>query len=154
MSPKPERHRPAATSPLSRKPLTPEVEQLHIGGKPVDPATRDSANPGTPEPPKPRISESANPETTEPAKPETTEPQTGPRYAQYVRKEARVRDDQAAALIVLRKKVAAQRTTKTEPITDNVLIRLAIDLLLAHSDRLHGDTEDDLRAALLGSQKP
>jgi hypothetical protein len=81
--------------------------------------------------------------------PGTGEPRNEPRYAQYVRKEARVRDDQAAALLVLRKKVAAQRTTRVEPITDNVLIRLAIDLLLAHRDRLHGDTEDELRRNLL-----
>ncbi|PSK48002.1 hypothetical protein B0E38_06479 [Streptomyces sp. 111WW2] len=81
--------------------------------------------------------------------PGTGEPRNEPRYTQYVRKEARVRDDQAASLVVLRKKVAAQRTAKVEPITDNVLIRLAIDLLLAHSDRLRGDTEEELREALL-----
>lgn len=136
MSSKPERQRPGSTSPLARRPLTPEVERLHVGGQPADHGTR--------EPETPAITEPANPRT----------PETGPRYAQYVRKEARVRDDQAAALVVLRKKVAAQRTAKVEPITDNVLIRLAIDLLLANSGRLRGDTEDELRAALLGSVDP
>lgn len=67
-----------------------------------------------------------------------------------VRKEVRVRPDQAAALLTLRKKVADQRTEKKGPITDNVLIRLAVDLLLVHADRLQGNAEDDLRASLLG----
>lgn len=139
MSSKPARQRPGGTSPLGRKPLTPEVEHLHVG-RPADTGTREPANPRTPESQNPAVTESGTPGTTESRQ---------PRYAQYVRKEARVRDDQAAALVVLRKKVAGQRTTKVEPITDNVLIRLAIDLLLSRADRLHGDTEEELRASLL-----
>lgn len=134
MSSKPARQRPGGASPLGRKPLAPEVEQLHVG-RPASTETRGPVNPAS----------------TEPANHGIGESRTEPRYAQYVRKEARVRDDQAAALVVLRKKVAGQRTAKVEPITDNVLIRLAVDLLLANSGRLHGDTEDELRAALLGS---
>lgn len=75
-----------------------------------------------------------------------------PRYLTLVRKEARVRSDQAQALAVLRRRIAAQRHDKTETITDNTLIRLAVDLLMAHADRLAGDTEDELRAALLGPE--
>lgn len=143
MSSKPQRQRPGATSPLGRPTLTPNVEPLNVGDRPSDLGTR--------EPVIPRTGESVEPGTTESVNPATGESRGEPRYAQYVRKEARVRDDQAAALVILRKKVAAQRTVKVEPVTDNVLIRLAIDLLLAHSDRLHGDTEDELRAALLQS---
>jgi len=152
VSNKPERQRPGGTSPLARRPLAPAVEQLHIGGKAAEPVTPEPANPRTPETQNQRTSEPANPETPESVDPGVSEPRAEPRYTQYVRKEARVRDDQAAALVVLRKKVAAQRTAKVEPITDNVLIRLAIDLLLANSDRLTGDTEDQLRAALLASR--
>lgn len=139
MSSKPARQRPGGTSPLGRKPLTPEVEHLHVG-RPADTGTSEPVNPRTPESQNPAVTESGTPGTAESRQ---------PRYAQYVRKEARVRDDQAAALVVLRKKVAGQRTTKVEPITDNVLIRLAIDLLLSRADRLHGDTEEELRASLL-----
>lgn len=139
MSEKPKRQRPGGTSPLSRPTLTPNVEPLNVGDTPGT----------TTESPKPRTREAVNNGVTDSQTQGTGESRTEPRYTQYVRKEARVRDDQATALLVLRKKVAAQRTTKVEPVTDNVLIRLAIDLLLAHSDRLRGDTEEELRASLL-----
>lgn len=151
MSSKPARQRPGGTSPLGRKPLTPEVEHLHVG-RPAEPGTSEPANSGTPETRKPRTMESEKPSSTESVNHGTVEPRGEPRYAQYVRKEARVRDDQAAALVILRKKVAAQRTVKVEPITDNVLIRLAIDLMLSRADRLRGDTEEELREALLRSR--
>ncbi|MEW1568300.1 hypothetical protein AB0454_35650 [Streptomyces sp. NPDC093509] len=144
MSEKPQRQRPGGTSPLSRPSLTANVEALKVGDQPADP--------GTTEPAKPRTREPVNTGSTDSQEPGTTESRTEPRYTQYVRKEARVRDDQATALLVLRKKVAAQRTTKVEPVTDNVLIRLAIDLLFAHSDRLRGDTEEELRASLLETE--
>ncbi|MDX2802715.1 hypothetical protein [Streptomyces scabiei] len=73
-----------------------------------------------------------------------------PRYATMARLEARVRPDQATALTELRRQVAASRTDRSERITDNTLIRLAVDLLLKNADRIHGDTEDEMRRALLG----
>lgn len=39
----------------------------------------------------------------------------------------------------------ARRETRTERLTENTLIRVAIDLLLAHAAELHGSTEDELR---------
>lgn len=73
-----------------------------------------------------------------------------PRYLTFTRTEARLRDDQAAALTALRRRVAANRTDKTERITDNTLLRLAVDLLLQHADRVQGNTEAEMRRALLG----
>ncbi|EHK83645.1 hypothetical protein SZMC14600_18949 [Saccharomonospora azurea SZMC 14600] len=70
-----------------------------------------------------------------------------------MRKEARVREDQAAALAELRRRVQRQRKTRHEPVTDNTLIRVAVDLLLARGEELAGDTEDDLRASL-GLRRP
>ena len=73
-----------------------------------------------------------------------------PRYKTLERTEARLRADQVTGLTALRKAVAANRTDKSERITDNTLIRLAVDALLAHGHLLHGNTEDELRASLLG----
>jgi hypothetical protein len=66
-----------------------------------------------------------------------------------VRKDARLRPDQVEALTALRRRAARGRRDRTERITENTLIRLAVDLLLAHADRLHGDDEDTLRRSLL-----
>jgi hypothetical protein len=73
-----------------------------------------------------------------------------PRYLSFTRTEARLRPDQADALSSLRRKVAANRTDKTERITDNTLLRLAVDLLLANAAHIRGDTEEQMRRALLG----
>ncbi|MGY3341231.1 hypothetical protein ACVW0K_007424, partial [Streptomyces filamentosus] len=53
-----------------------------------------------------------------------------PRYQKFVRSEARLRDDQAADLATLRRRVAANRENRSERITDNTMLRLAVDLLL------------------------
>ena len=67
------------------------------------------------------------------------------KFARLTRKDARVRPDQDAALSALAKALMRRRPTKTERITENTLIRVAIDLLLAHADELRGSTEDELR---------
>jgi hypothetical protein len=67
-----------------------------------------------------------------------------------VRKEARVRRDQADALAALRHRITTTRRARHargEAITDNTLIRVALDVLLAHAYTLDGDTEDDIRAS-------
>ncbi|WP_206281483.1 hypothetical protein [Streptomyces prasinopilosus] len=56
-----------------------------------------------------------------------------------------------AALATLRRRVAAERTDKTERITDNTLIRIAVDLLLRHSHQISGNTEAEMRRSLLGA---
>lgn len=74
-----------------------------------------------------------------------------PLYRQLYRVEAKLWPDQATELTALRRKIMDERTERGgERITDNTLIRVAIDLLLAHSDRLAGHTEDELRASVLG----
>lgn len=72
-----------------------------------------------------------------------------PKYQQMTRAEARIRPDQMTDLFLLRRDLSAARVNRTERITDNTLIRVAIDLLIAHRDRLHGDTEDQLRQSVL-----
>ncbi|KUL73975.1 hypothetical protein ADL34_19090 [Streptomyces sp. NRRL WC-3605] len=66
------------------------------------------------------------------------------------RKEARLRSDQLTELAELRRHVSSRRRDKSEIITDNTLIRVAVDLLLqGHSHRLHGDTEEALLQSVL-----
>jgi hypothetical protein len=116
---------------------------------------------GSPFPPPPvltpkgeeRLAVGDGPKSRSPELPESRspgDPESGtPRYQEFERTEARLRDDQVVELAALRKRVAAQRARKTERITDNTLLRIAVDLLLAYGDFLAGDTEDDLRRSLL-----
>lgn len=64
-------------------------------------------------------------------------------------KAAQIRSDQQTALDILARDLQDARTVRVERITANTLIRVAIDGLLAHAGRLHGDTETELRAAWL-----
>lgn len=90
----------------------------------------------------------ATPRRTEPSTTGPAEPGVGPRYLQMERKEARLRLDQADALAQLTRRLNRARRGTGERITDNTLLRVAIDLLLARSDQLVGLTEDELRESL------
>lgn len=68
-----------------------------------------------------------------------------PKFQQLIRKEARVREDQYAALSALARMLMRSRAARAERITENTLIRIAIDLLLEHRDLLRGSNEDALR---------
>ncbi|MEV6425038.1 hypothetical protein [Streptomyces sp. NPDC051662] len=73
-----------------------------------------------------------------------------PKWATLERKEARLRSDQLTDLADLRRHLGAHRRDRSEIITDNTLIRVAVDLLLqGHAHRLHGDTEEALLASVL-----
>ena len=76
------------------------------------------------------------------------DPRAMPKFARLTRKEARVREDQYAALSTLTRTLMRRRRVKDERITENTLIRVAIDLLLAHQDQLRGATEDELRESV------
>lgn len=78
---------------------------------------------------------------------EQTEPEFRalPKFARLTRKETRVREDQYAALSALTRTLMRRRTVKSERITENTLIRVAIDLLLLLQQHLAGGTEAELR---------
>ncbi|GAA6756341.1 hypothetical protein Thermus77420_18170 [Thermus thalpophilus] len=57
-------------------------------------------------------------------------PQRTPKYLTYVRKECRLRPDQLDALTALARKLNRERKGKGERITENTLIRWAVDLYL------------------------
>lgn len=73
----------------------------------------------------------------------------GPRYLELDRKELRIHGDQADDLTALTRQLNRARKGEGERITDNTLIRVAIDLLLRDRAKLQGTTETDLlRSAL------
>jgi hypothetical protein len=56
-----------------------------------------------------------------------------------------LRDDQYDGLAALARELMRARRKKAERITENTVIRVAIDLVLAHPELLVGDTEAELR---------
>jgi hypothetical protein len=116
----------------------------------------------TPEPPAQTTGERAHPRPTAlPARSEAdngrprpaakTKPASGPgwvRFDQYERKEARLREDQYSQLTSESRRLNRQRRGRGERITENTLIRVAIDLLLAKRSDLQGVDEAELRRSL------
>lgn len=102
-------------------------------------ATSDVAEYRSHKAPKSRTSEVREMEPAE--KPE-------PLYLRLTRKDVRFRDEQLGGLHALARRLSkARRGSKGERITDNTLVRVAVDLLLQHADELSGGDE----AALLES---
>jgi len=74
------------------------------------------------------------------------EPATeAPLYLRLERKETRLRVDQYEALTVHARRLNRAKGPGGERITENTLIRVAIDLLLANAENLTGSDEDTLR---------
>ncbi|WP_219811481.1 hypothetical protein [Microbacterium sp. CJ77] len=71
------------------------------------------------------------------------------KYARLTRKETRLREDQYVELTQLARALMRRRTDRQERITENTLVRVAIDLLLANADQLVGDTEDALLQSVI-----
>ncbi|WP_461171211.1 hypothetical protein [Arthrobacter sp. Z1-15] len=71
-----------------------------------------------------------------------------PHYSLLVRKELRVFKDQAKDLKILTMTINDLKLSVGERITDNTLVRVAIDLLLERKDELSGTTERELRESL------
>ena len=77
-----------------------------------------------------------------------------PLYRRLARKEARLREDQFIALSRLVRILARRRTARNGPrLTENTLIRVAIDLLLTRADQLAGNPEDEIRASALRTDR-
>ncbi|WP_394163524.1 hypothetical protein [Galactobacter valiniphilus] len=87
--------------------------------------------------------------TSEVSKIASSDVKAEPRYTSFLPKTARLRADQITALGELTLQVQAARQRKDERITDNTLLRLAVDLLLEkHRNELNGSNEDELRTSL------
>jgi hypothetical protein len=153
MTPKLQRSRPGGTSGLARTPLTPTVESPIVGTPPANKQITEVPNSETDRLPQSRSTELPkfqDPEvrTRTSSVPDPDFSET-PRYLQLVRKEARLRLDQVDALAALTRQLGRRRTSRGgERLTDNTLIRVAVDLLLEHADQLGGNTEDELLSSL------
>ncbi len=77
-----------------------------------------------------------------------SEPKIVPHYLTLVRKETRLKEEQFDELSQLSRKLNRQRKSTGDRITENTLIRVAIDLLLSQSNKLEGKTENELRESL------
>lgn len=96
------------------------------------------------------MSDRTDAEKRAPDRREAREPAVAPLYRRLARKEARVREDQYIALSQLVRVLARRRTNRSGPrLTENTLIRIAIDLLLSRANRLTGNNERELRASVL-----
>jgi hypothetical protein len=81
-------------------------------------------------------------------RPHPPAPGQGVRYDELERKEARLRIDQYGRLSELSRSLNRRRAGRGERITENTLIRVAIDLLLSREHDLNGDTEIELRKSV------
>ncbi len=73
-----------------------------------------------------------------------------PRYLRLTRKEVRFREDQLDALDRVARRLVRARRGGGERITENTLVRVAVDLLLERADVLSGATEAELLRSLRG----
>ena len=71
-----------------------------------------------------------------------------PKWQRLERKELRLRADQLDELARIRRTLNRQRGGEGERITENTLIRVAVDMLLGHAGKLRGSTEDELRKSV------
>jgi hypothetical protein len=69
-------------------------------------------------------------------------------YSSLIRKEARLRDDQIESLTLRARKLSRNKASTEPRITDNTLIRVAVDLLLAREADLEGTSEAELRRSV------
>jgi hypothetical protein len=70
------------------------------------------------------------------------------RWHEYERKETRLREDQYGRLTAASRRLNKLRRTRGERITENTLIRVAIDLLLNEEAKLSGVDEMELRQSV------
>ena len=82
------------------------------------------------------------------AEPARAAPATRVGYRSFERKEARLRADQYAKLTEEARRLNRAKGAGGERITENTLIRVAIDLLLERADKLAGATEGELRRSV------
>lgn len=157
---------PLVIVPAQPEPVAVAVEEKVVASEPttvavaeVTPVAPQDA-PAVPAPaPSERSPKSADGPVSAPAKSRTAavrqikvapepEPERLPLYLELTRKEARFRQDQLNALTTLTRQLNRRRASTGERITDNTLIRVAVDMMLEVAESLDGTTEADLLAAV------
>lgn len=89
---------------------------------------------------------SNEPKVSRSARPTAAEDEAG--YLTLERKETRLREGQIGELTAHARRLNKAKTAPAPRITENTLIRVAIDMLLSRVDDLRGNTEEDLRRSL------
>lgn len=97
------------------------------------------------EPRTPKPSKTATRPRSSAAKPVS---ESVPPYLRFERKEARLRTDQLTDLTLRARQLNKSKNTDADRITDNTLIRIAVDLLLSRANELAGGDEATLRKSL------
>lgn len=113
-----------------------------------EPTPRVEAPAPSPEP----VQEVSKPIASRPPKPKASvvTEELGPAYLRFVRKETRLREDQQNQLTLAARRLNRAKAAGAPRITDNTLIRVAVDLLLSRIEQASGDDE----VALLESIRP
>lgn len=147
------RSRQVSLSALAAKTALPDVAE----GPPPSTATAplltdDTAQPASVQPEPAALEEpprAPSPRATR-RRTASTRPAPGEwaRYDEYERKEARLRPDQYGRLSTTSRALNRARRGQGERITENTLIRVAIDLLLARDQEITGTTEAEIRRSL------
>ncbi|MFI8634179.1 hypothetical protein ACIGEP_16470 [Microbacterium sp. NPDC077663] len=78
----------------------------------------------------------------------STEPPAPRTYEDFERKEARLRPDQYETLTINARRLNKIKGTGGVRITENTLIRVALDMLIARMPELQGSTEAELRKSM------
>lgn len=137
----------------------PDPEQVGAQTTPAEPAATHTA-PGPAGPPQGSFDDEAAAASTQPPDPigvpaGLTDSQSAgvPKYLRLERREARLHARQVSELgdltrVLNEARRRGARTGVGERITDNTLVRVAVDLLLRQPGRLRGTTEDELRASV------
>ncbi|MFH8253040.1 hypothetical protein ACH3VR_21920 [Microbacterium sp. B2969] len=140
-----------ATRPRRVDPKTMLARNRQAEEAPVDePAELEPApveDVATPEPaPAPAAGTTSAPRRTSRKPAEADESEAG--YLDLERKETRLREGQIGELTSHARRLNKAKTGPAPRITENTLIRVAIDLLLSRVDELQGSTEAELRKSV------
>lgn len=100
--------------------------------------------------PAPQPDSAPGPSTSSPSRPSRSKAQEtqGPAYLHLVRKDTRLREDQLNDLTVHARRLNRAKAAGTPRITDNTLIRVAVDLLLGRVTSARGADEQALLESL------
>jgi hypothetical protein len=132
---------------MARADLSAMLGRLEDEPTPIAPPTNTTATTRKPTPTATKPTTTPAPRQTATPKPETSGlgEGSGPLYSRLDRKETRLRTDQYERLTEHSRRLNRAKGSGGERITENTLIRIAIDMLLARATELHGATEEELR---------
>lgn len=137
-----ERTRPTGTSELAGLTAQPEPvlvgDQVHAANAPTSEVSESDSS----ELPK---SETSGVPESKSSEVSDSDMSDVPKFQALERKDTRLRPDQVEELRRLAKRLSQARTDRSERITENTLIRVALDMLFARSEALRGNNEAELR---------